>query len=432
MHCRRNGKPMIKKSLQTRLGLLAVVVLVGAMTIWYLSGAEPVIAEAQTPFAATSQQVEQGAYLARAGNCAACHTARGGAVYAGGVGIATPFGTVYSSNLTPDAATGLGNWSPADFWRAMHQGRSRDGHWLYPAFPYTSYTLIRREDSDALFAYLRTLAPVTQPNQAHALAFPWRSQTALAVWRVLFFKPAGFEPDPARTLQWNRGAYLVQGLGHCAACHAPRNLLGATHEANAFRGGVIPMQHWYAPSLVDTREAGVQPDDIAQTVQLLKTGIAAGRSAMGPMAEVVVRSTQHLTDVDLQAMAVYLADLASASAPAPVLRAADRPTPSVTGEKIYTRHCAQCHGERGEGAAGAYAPLAGNRAVTMGHSANLVQAVLKGGFPPATVGNPRPYGMPPFRQTLDDAEVAEVLSYIRQAWGNAAPTVSVLEVMQHQ
>jgi len=423
---------MMKKSLQTRLGLLAVVVLVGAMTIWYLSGAEPVIAEAQTPFAATSQQVEQGAYLARAGNCAACHTARGGGVYAGGVGIATPFGTVYSSNLTPDAATGLGNWSPADFWRAMHQGRSRDGHWLYPAFPYTSYTLIRREDSDALFAYLRTLAPVTQPNKAHALAFPWRSQTALAVWRVLFFKSAGFEPDPARTPQWNRGAYLVRGLGHCAACHAPRNLLGATHEANALRGGVIPVQHWYAPSLVDTREAGVQPDDIAQTVQLLKTGIAAGRNAMGPMAEVVVRSTQHLTDVDLQAMAVYLADLASASAPAPVLRAADRPTPSVTGEKIYTRHCAQCHGERGEGAPGAYAPLAGNRAVTMGHSANLVQAVLKGGFPPATAGNPRPFGMPPFRQTLDDAEVAEVLSYIRQAWGNAAPAVSVLEVMQRQ
>ena len=153
---------------------------------------------------------------------------------------------------------------------------------------------------------------------------------------------------------------------------------------------------------------------------------------MGPMAEVVVRSTQHLTDVDLQAMAVYLADLASASPPAPVLRAADRPTPSVTGEKIYTRHCAQCHGERGEGAPGAYAPLAGNRAVTMGHSANLVQAVLKGGFPPATAGNPRPFGMPPFRQTLDDAEVAEVLSYIRQAWGNAAPAVSVLEVMQRQ
>ena len=432
MHCRRNGKPMMKKSLQTRLGLLAVVVLVGAMTIWYLSGAEPVIAEAQTPFAATSQQVEQGAYLARAGNCAACHTVRGGAVYAGGVGIATPFGTVYSSNLTPDDSTGLGQWSAADFWRAMHQGRSRDGHLLYPAFPYTSYTLIRREDSDALFAYLRTLTPVTQPNQAHALAFPWRSQTALAVWRVLFFKPTVFEPDPARTPQWNRGAYLVQGLGHCAACHAPRNLLGATQGANALRGGVISVQHWYAPSLVDTQEAGIRADDIAPTVQLLRTGIAAGRSAMGPMAEVVVRSTQHLTDADLQAMAVYLADLASASPPAPVLRAADRPTPSVTGEKIYTRHCAQCHGERGEGAPGAYAPLAGNRAVTMGHSANLVQAVLKGGFPPATAGNPRPFGMPPFRQTLDDAEVAEVLSYIRQAWGNAAPAVSVLEVMQRQ
>ncbi len=423
---------MRKKSLRIRIGLLVLFFLGGAGAIWYHSSVEPMFAEVQVPFVATAQQVEQGAYLARAGNCAACHTARGGAVYAGGTAIATPFGTVYSSNLTPDVATGLGNWSPADFWHAMHQGRSRDGHWLYPAFPYTSYTLIRREDSDALFAYLRTLAPVTQPNQAHALAFPWRSQAALAVWRALFFKAASFEPDPARTPQWNRGAYLVQGLGHCAACHAPRNLLGATHEANALRGGVIPMQHWYAPSLADTQEAGIRADDIAQTVQLLKTGMAAGRSAMGPMAEVVVRSTQHLGDADLQAMAVYLTSLAAASPPAPVLRPTDRPTPSAAGEKIYTRHCAQCHGEQGEGSPGAYAPLAGNRAITMGHSANLVQAVLNGGFPPATAGNPRPYGMPPFRQTLDDGEVAEVLSYIRQAWGNAAPAVSVLEVMQHQ
>ena len=167
--------------------------------------------------------------------------------------IATPFGTVYTSNLTPDAQTGLGQWTPDAFWRAMHHGRSADGRLLYPAFPYTSYTQVSRADSDALFAYLRSIPAVVQANRPHALAFPYSSQAALAVWRALFFRAGEFTPEPQQSAQWNRGAYLVRGLGHCAACHAERNFLGASSSAQALQGGVIPMQRWYAPSLASAR-----------------------------------------------------------------------------------------------------------------------------------------------------------------------------------
>jgi mono/diheme cytochrome c family protein len=382
-------------------------------------------------FTASPQQIAQGAYLARAGNCAACHTARGGADYAGGMGIATPFGTVYTSNLTPDAQTGLGRWTPAAFWRAMHHGRSADGRLLYPVFPYTSYTQISRADSDALFAYLRSLASVALANRPHELAFPYSSQVSLAVWRAMFFRAAEFTPEPAHSAEWNRGAYLVRGLGHCAACHTERNVLGASRSALALQGGAIPMQNWYAPSLASTREAGVADWDTQEVVALLKTGSSQYGSVMGPMADVVFGSTQHLNNVDLQAMAVFLKALPQQTQ-APRIAQAPPPAQFGIGQKLYMGHCAECHGEQGEGARGAYPALAGNRVVTMESPANLVQIVLNGGYPPATAGNPRPYGMPPFQQTLDNSQVAAVLSYIRHAWGHAASPVTSLEVMQYQ
>ena len=422
------------KSARWLPGILALLMLglaVGAWVVWMnVRGESPLTALAED-FVATPQQVARGAYLARAGNCAACHTARGGAAYAGGLGLATPFGTVFASNLTPDPQTGLGLWSAQTFWRAMHHGRAQDGRLLYPAFPYTSYTLVSREDSDALFAFLRSLAPVSQRNPPHALVFPFSTQAALAVWRALYFRPGAFEADPARTTQWNRGAYLVRGLGHCAACHSPRNALGATVDAQALRGGRVAVQNWYAPSLASSREAGVADWDTQQVVDLLQTGVSARGSAVGPMAEVVYRSTQHLLPDDLRAMAVFLKDLPPQSHPA---------QPGVTpgaaqfanGERLYVRHCAECHGKQGEGAQNAYPPLAGNRVVNMDTPVNLVQLVLHGGYLPATAGNPRPYGMPPFRHLLDDTEVADVLSYIRHAWGHAASPVSMLDVLQYQ
>jgi cytochrome c553 len=388
---------------------------------------------AGSPPSAAATLVAQGAYLARAGNCGACHSTRGGTPYAGGRAIETPFGTVYSSNLTADPATGLGRWSAADFWQAMHQGRSRDGRLLYPAFPYTSFTQITRADSDALFAYLQTVPAHTQPNRAHDLRWPYSTQTALAAWRAWYFEPGVYQPDSRQGADWNRGAYLVRGLGHCAACHTPRNALGASQDTLDLAGGLIPMQHWYAPSLRSPLEAGVSGWQPQHIVALLKTGVAAPGSASGPMAEVVLDSTQYLSQADLSAVAVYLQSLATPASPAagkPGSAQRDETAPSASGKeaKLYERHCAGCHGEQGEGHAGAYPALAHNRAVTLPSTTNLIQMVLHGGFAPATAGNPRPFGMPPFVLQMSDKDTAGVLTYIRKAWGNIAPAVSELDV----
>lgn len=412
--------------------LLALLALAGAAAVvWALNVRdEPDVSGPASAAPPDASQVARGAYLARAGNCMACHTARGGEPYAGGRSIETPFGAVHTSNLTPDAQSGLGNWSAAQFWRAMHNGRSRDGRLLVPAFPYTSFTQITREDSDALFAYLRSLPAVFQPNQPHALRFPFDSQAALAVWRALYFKPAAYTPQAARSAEWNRGAYLVQGLGHCSACHSARNALGATTGGLDLAGGLIPMQNWYAPSLTSPHEAGVADWPIQDIVSLLKTGVSARGSVAGPMAGVVLGSTQYLSANDLQAMAQYLKDLppSAARAPSPAVAQAPAGTAPAVGAKLYEQHCAQCHGKNGEGVAGAYPALAGNRAVTMPQTANLVQIVLNGGFAPATEGNPRPYGMPPFVLVLSDADIAAVLTHLRQSWGNQAGGVTALDV----
>ncbi|MDD2547719.1 MAG: cytochrome c, partial [Burkholderiaceae bacterium] len=296
----------IPKTVVVVLALCLLVALAAAaVVVLNLRGEEALPA---SPVAVSSDpgQVARGEYLARVGNCMACHTVQGGAPLAGGRGIETPFGVVHSSNLTPDAATGIGRWSSAEFWRALHHGRSKDGRLLYPAFPYPNYTQVTREDSDAIYASLQQQTPVAHPNRPHALRFPYTPQAPLAVWRALFFRPGPPVAEPAQSAEWNRGAYLVQGLGHCAACHTPRNALGGPREAQAFGGGLIPVQNWYAPALNDAREAGVKHWPVEDVVALLKTGLAPQGSVLGPMAEVVFRSTQYLSDADARAMAVYL------------------------------------------------------------------------------------------------------------------------------
>ncbi|GER12994.1 c-type cytochrome [Variovorax boronicumulans] len=419
------------------LGLVTLAaVLAGVVLALNLRGEDPLPERAEA-FEATPQLVERGRYLALAGNCAGCHTTRGGQPYAGGVPLETPFGTIYATNLTPDATHGIGGWSSAHFWRAMHNGRSKDGRLLYPAFPYPNFTQVTREDSDALYAYLRSVAPADTENKAHRLRFPYDTQAALAVWRALSFKPQPFVANANKPAEWNRGAYLVGGLGHCIACHGSRNSLGATETKLGLSGGLIAVENWYAPSLADPHEAGVADWPAADVVALLKSGTSPRGSVMGPMADVVFRSTQYLSDADLGAMAIYLKDLPEAvkkdapeatKAPAaPVQRDAGA---MVRGAKIYDQRCAYCHGDQGQGAAGAYPPLAGNRAVTMARPTNLIQVVAHGGFLPATAGNPRPYGMPPFGHALDATEVAEVLTYIRGSWGNNAAPVTQLDTMR--
>ena len=420
-----------------RAVLLAAAIMVcvlGVFGLTYVSEHED--AETNVTAGDSGDQIARGRYLALAGNCAACHTQRGEAAYAGGRAIETPFGKVYSSNLTPDAGTGLGNWTPDDFWRAMHLGKSRDGSLLYPAFPYPNYTRVSRADADALFAYLRTLVPVAQPTREHALRFPYNNRLLLAGWRALYFRPGVYRPDAARGAEWNRGAYLVQGLGHCNACHTGRDALGGTDLKADLAGGMIPMLNWYAPSLTSDTEAGLGNWPLQEIVGLLKTGVAGRGAVFGPMSEVVYKSLQHLTDSDVQAMAGYLKSLPQSRAPAdaavPQVRKQEMERVMALGAKLYDKHCADCHAATGAGMPPAYPPLAGNRSLTMRSAVNPIRMVLNGGYPPGTAGNPRPYGMPPYRPLLNDDEVAAVVSYIRNSWGNSAGLVSPVEVDRYR
>ena len=285
------------------LALLAALFIVPLAVLVYQVMQHPDRAYQAQPVADRAAQLERGAYLARAGDCMACHTARGGQPYAGGRAIATPFGAVVAPNITPDPQTGIGDWSADDFWRALHNGRGRDGRFLYPAFPYTSYTKVNREDSDAIYTWLQSVAPVQQQNREHALRFPYNQRWLLAGWRALYFRPGVFEPSPGQPAQWNRGAYLVQGLGHCAACHSSRNALGATAVRGDLSGGLIPISNWYAPALTPEAATGLGDWQTADLAALLKTGVSARSAVYGPMAEVVAQSLQYLSDADVQAIA---------------------------------------------------------------------------------------------------------------------------------
>jgi mono/diheme cytochrome c family protein len=381
-------------------------------------------------------QVNQGQTLLNLGNCLACHTERGQPMGVGGRAFETPFGSVYSSNLTPHLVQGLGTWQADDFWRALHYGKSKDGRLLTPVFPYKHTTLITRDDSDAMFAALKTLQPETTqkpiPKVSETLAWPYNSAVAIAIWRSLFFSSGTYKPQDNKSNEWNRGAYLAQGLGHCAACHSPRNAWGASGEVNDFSGGLMPLVNWYAPSLLSAQETGLAQQSISEIALLLKSGQNVTAVASGPMAEVVQHSTQHWPEADLLAVATYLKEQAQTNSVSAITN-----KPPITkssgnflslGAKIYEQHCEQCHQAQGQGVTHAYPALAQNRAILLSDPTNLVQAVLYGGYPAATTHNPRPFGMPPFVLTLEDQEIAAVLTHLRSQWGNQAAEVTPLQV----
>jgi mono/diheme cytochrome c family protein len=371
--------------------------------------------------------VAKGEYLAHAGDCIACHTNPGDALFAGGFPMATPFGTIYSSNITPDPTTGIGSWTADQFYGAMHTGRFPDRGLIYPAMPFASYTKVTREDCDAIFAYLRSVPPVHQPNRPNDLRFPFNNRQLILGWRTLFFQEGEYQPDPTKSAEWNRGAYLVEGLGHCSMCHTPINALGGSSQSQAFEGGLIPMQNWYAPSLTSNKEAGLGEWSIEEIVDLLRIGVSHRGAVYGPMAEVTYDSLQYLNDTDVRAMAVYLKSLGQGNPLAPEVSGIPAPESSLLmsfGQTVYSTHCAICHAADGRGMPPDYPPLAGNPSIQMESSVNPIRMVLNGGFPPGTAGNPMPYGMPPFAQTLSDDEVAAVVTYIRAAWGNRGSAVS--------
>ncbi|OOG45727.1 cytochrome c [Rhodanobacter sp. C01] len=417
--------------------LLLIVVLIVLLLGWFFFGGghQPTSPAMSKVTAATLHDpalIARGQYLVTVGDCAGCHTAQGGAAFAGGRALATPFGNIAVPNITPDGGTGLGHWSFEDFWQALHNGKGRHGELLYPAFSYTSYTKVTHDDALAMYAYLQSLPPVHRPPTASTLEFPYSVRNSLTAWRALYFKEGVFQPDPKQSARWNRGAYLVQGLGHCNECHAARDSLGGTPQDVHLTGGQIPQQNWYALDLSTRQNGGLQGWSEQDVVDLLKTGQSAKGTAFGPMADVVASSTQHMSDDDLRAVAIYL-DSLPARAPSPEEPSAFNANALVVqGEKVYTQRCADCHGKDGNGVAGIYPPLNGNSSVTEPSGINATRAVLLGGFAPLTTTNPRPYSMPPFAQQLSDADVAAVVSYIRHTWNNSTPAVMERDVSKYR
>jgi mono/diheme cytochrome c family protein len=409
-----------------RIGLVLLLLFVATIAWVVIAGTreEFIASDATSPI---SEQITRGAYLVHAGDCLACHSATGGSALAGGRPIDTPFGRLVTPNITFDPQHGIGSWSADDFWRALHNGRAPDGRFYYPAFPFTSYTNVSRGDADAIYQYLKSLTPSANQVVPTELSFPFNRRGLMVIWRALYFKPHSYQSVSTRSAEWNRGAYLVLGLGHCDACHANRNLLGATSQAHGLGGAPIPIVNWYAPSLSNTSEAGLKNWAAADLVTLLKAGVSRQTAVFGPMAEVVQGSTQYLSDTDLTDLVSSLQDPGST----------DEARETFTGAKVddggrgvalYKRYCTDCHQDQGEGVANMYPSLANNRAVTMRSPLNTIRMVLSGGYAPVTESNPRPFGMPPFAQTLNDAEIADVVNYVRNSWGNRGEPVQPQEV----
>lgn len=411
------------------------------------------IAQPATPDPAL---VEQGRYLATAGDCVACHTRPGGPAFAGGRTLETPFGVIYSANITPESATGIGAWTEAEFVQALREGLGRDGRHLYPAFPYTAYTRISDADAHAIFAYLRALPAVRYTPPPNRMKFPFGIRSLLAGWKALYFDATRFRPDPRQSTEWNRGAYLVQGLGHCGACHTPRNAFGAERTDQALSGGVLlgeiddevvegkitPMdertvRRWSAANLTGAR-SGLAAWSVADIVAYLRSGHSTRAGAFGPMGEVIANSTSKLSDPDLPAMAVYLKSLPVAGEGRQSEANAAR---LVAGENVYTTRCADCHLPTGRGVpqiAGAPAgktapPLVGNAALQAPDPATLVNVILYGAHEARPNDRTWPV-MSGFELSvgLDDEQIAALCTYLRRAWGNDAGAVDAADVARQR
>jgi mono/diheme cytochrome c family protein len=370
---------------------------------------------AQAADADDASLVPQGEYLARAGDCMPCHTGDGSKPYAGGLAFPTPFGTMYSVNITSDPKFGIGKWTYDQFKAALHDGIRADGAYLYPAMPFDAYTKIEEGDLKALWAYIRRLPPQPVENTANDLAFPFNVRMGMLAWRELFFAPAYFTEVAGKSPDWNRGAYLVEALGHCSDCHSPRNVMGAIKGKEQFTGSEL--DGFYAPDIASAALAKTW--DKANLVQFLKTGSAPNRSAVfGPMAEVVHDSLAYLADADLNAMATYLLD----SPPPPKMPAPQRLSPLPAdvykrASQLYVDNCAACHQPLGVGVPGSIPPLADNPAVTASEPYNVLMAVL-GGLP----GGGSYGAMPSFAGRLSDQQVADLANYVRSSWGNKGAT----------
>lgn len=371
-------------------------------------------------------RIEHGRYLATVGDCAGCHDEPGGAhPLAGGIKIETPFGTITASNITPDKDTGIGAWSDDEFVRALTHGIRRDGAHLYPAMPYPYYTKVNRDDLLAIRAYLATVPAARNEARGDDLPFPLDQRASMAAWNKIYFTHGEFRPTAGKGAEWNRGAYLVEGLAHCGACHTPKNVAGADKTSERLQGS--PVQGWFAPEITDASPRGLAAWSADDIVDYLKTGHNKFAAATGPMGDVVDRSTSKMNSGDLHAIAAYLKDQPGSGDKSLTAVAASDPAVK-TGAAVYADECAACHTAHGTGSPRLFPSLAGSAAVQSDDPTSLIRVVLAGTRSVGTNAAPTSPAMPGFGATLDDREAAAVLTYIRNSWGNAAPAVDVGQI----
>ncbi len=369
--------------------------------------------------------VAEGRYQAVLGDCAGCHTMPGGKPLAGGTVLETPFGKIAAPNITPDRDTGLGAWTEADFRRAMREGISPGGKRLYPAMPYPAYARMGDADIAALWAYLKTVAPVRHAVEANLLPFPFNIRALMAGWNWLNPSPERFTPTPGKSAEWNRGAYLVTGPGHCGTCHTPKTLLGADRAA-ALTGASL--QGWFAPEITGAKPQGIGDWNASDIVTYLRSGWNAHAAASGPMAEVVENSTSQMAETDLRAIAAYLKDRPAGEGVHQATSLSPTDPAMTAGAKLYQNNCVGCHGWDGKGERLIFPPLAGNAILLQSSAESLTRVVLEGAQSAGTKAAPTAPAMPSFAWKLDDAQVADLLTYIRNNWGNAAAPVSAESV----
>jgi mono/diheme cytochrome c family protein len=373
-----------------------------------------------TPNAA---QLRRGQYLVAAGDCLSCHLREGGEPFAGGLGLNTPFGAIYTSNITPDRQTGIGAWTSDQFYRAMHDGKGAHGENLYPAFPYPWFRRASRADDDAIFAYLMTLPAVSYTPPQNNLPFPFNIRGSVGAWNLLFLDARDFQSDAGRSAEWNRGAYLVKGLGHCGACHTPKNSFGADKSKQEFHGGKL--DNWVAPDLTGNSRMGLGDWSVEDIVEFLATGRNPRAAAGGAMAEVITYSTSLLNDADRHAIAVYLK-----SQPASAAITASTPDSGAMrrGAEIYSDACASCHLENGVGQPRVFPPLGKDAMLQQSDPTGLEHVILGGTRIGMSASRPSPLSMPSFAWKLTDQEIADVSTFIRNSWGNRAAQVSAADV----
>jgi mono/diheme cytochrome c family protein len=367
---------------------------------------------------AWAQDAGRGKYLAILGDCAGCHTGPKQPAFSGGLSFVTPFGTMYSTNITADRDTGIGSWSADDFYRALHDGMAPGGKHLYPAFPYIYFRRFSRQDSDDLYAYLHTLTPAHRPPTLNRLIFPFNLRFGMIFWNWLYFDKTPPKIPANANDDWKRGEFLVNGPGHCAACHTPKTILFGDETDKALTGGLV--EDWFAPDISNGAADGLAKWSVEDVVSFLTTGRNRFTAVAGSMKEKVSTSSSHMNLADLQAIAVYLKSLASAPPPA-----WERPRREQMerGRGIYQAHCESCHAADGLPPDGKYPPLAANTMVISRDPTSVVRIVLDGGVAPERAGEPPVHPMPGFGM-LDDGQIADVSTYIRNAWGNSASAVS--------